>query len=52
MSEDEIYKQMYYKLFNNVSDAISELRKGNVLQAHDILMKAQQTTEEMYISQE
>lgn len=52
MSDDEIYKQMYYKLFNSVSDAISALRRGETLQAHDILIKAQQNSEEMYISQE
>ena len=52
MSDDEIYKQMYYTLFNCVSDAIEALRQGKTLSAQSILIKAQQNTEEIYISQE
>ena len=52
MSETNIYKQMYYKLFNSVSDAIEAIGKADFSLAQNILIKAQQDTEEMYISQE
>lgn len=52
MSENEIYKQMYYKLFNHVSDAIDALDKKDFSHAQNILINAQQQTEEMFISQE
>ena len=52
MSENNIYKQMYYKLFNSVSDAIDALAKADFSLAQNILIEAQQNTEEIYISQE
>ena len=42
------YKQMYFKLFNRVTDAI-EICDDDKVKA--ILINAQQETEEMYISQ-
>ena len=44
-----IYKKMYYRLFNKVTDAIeSESKKLS----DEILKQAQRETEEMYISSE
>ncbi|MBQ7895843.1 MAG: hypothetical protein IJ364_04730 [Oscillospiraceae bacterium] len=51
MSENELYKQMYYKLFNAVTDAIEAIDKGELSPARDILVSAQQQTEELFISQ-
>ena len=42
-----IYKKMYYHLFNAVTDALEE---NNIEKIKTILIKAQQETEEMYIS--
>lgn len=47
--ENELYKKMYFKLFNKVTDAIEVCKDDNV---KAILIKAQQETEEMYISQD
>lgn len=44
--ENELYKRMYYHLFNAVTDAIESETK----EQSDVLLKlAQITTEEMYI---
>ena len=49
------YKKMYFKLFNAITDAIEEIKeiqeKGedNYCKAIEILILAQQKTEEMYI---
>ena len=49
------YKKMYFKLFNAITDAIEEIKeiqeKGedNCCKAIEILILAQQKTEEMYI---
>lgn len=45
--ENELYKKMYYHLFNAVTDAIEEV---NPIKRIDILKQAQIDTEEMYIS--
>jgi hypothetical protein len=45
----DIYKEMYYKLFNAVTDA---LETANRLEAQNILVCAQQTTEKMYMEAE
>ena len=50
MSDDELYKQMYYKLFNAVTDAIS-LIETEPTKAKNILISVQQETEEIFISQ-
>ncbi len=47
--ENEIYKKMYYHLFNAVTNAILEETK----EATDIILKnAQIATEDMYINYE
>lgn len=50
MSENELYKQMYYKLFNAVTDAIEAIDNGQASNCRDILVQAQQNTEETFIS--
>ncbi len=47
--ENELYKKMYCLLFNQVTDAI-ELTSDEKVK--EILIKAQQDTEEIYISAE
>ncbi len=44
-----MYKKMYYKLFNTITDAINETNSEKL---REILKKGQIETEEMYISQE
>ncbi len=45
-----MYKRLYYMLFNYITDAIRALQGGNYRKALDILIKAQQESEELYIS--
>ena len=42
-----IYKKMYYHLFNIITDALEENNEDNIKR---LLIKGQQETEEMYIS--
>ena len=43
------YEQLYFNLFNSVSNAIEQLENHNYGQATDTLKQAQQKTEELYI---
>ncbi len=45
--ENELYKKMYYQLFNAITDAVNE---KNPVKRIEILKHAQIETEEMYIS--
>ena len=45
----EMYQKMYYHLFNAVTDALEE---NDIEKMKKILVKAQQETEEIYISWE
>ena len=45
----ETYKEMYYKLFNSVTDAISQLMRLETVNAIHTLMDAQQATEDIFI---
>ena len=45
------YKRMYFHLFNALTDAIEEITHGDVLTAQNILIKAQQDTEEIYLQE-
>lgn len=47
-----LYKDMYYRLFNAVTDAISAIEGGDVFRARKLLMDAQRKTEEMFIDGE
>lgn len=42
----ELYRELYYKLFAAMADAVEALEKGDPLQARDILIAAQQKAEE------
>lgn len=45
--EAELYKAMYYKLFNAIADAMA---KPVSLLRNEMLRQAQQETEEMYMA--
>lgn len=47
-----MYKNMYYHLFNAVSDALKSLERGAVEEACGLLKRAQQETEELYLDGE
>ena len=46
------YEKMYFTLFRAITDALNELTHLNIGNAIDILHKAQQTTERIYIHEE
>ena len=46
----ELYKEMYLKLFNAVTDSLEPLRTGNTALALYTLVKGQRDTEELFIS--
>lgn len=46
---EELYKQLYFYLFNRITDSIELLSSGEVDKAAEALISAQQTAEEMYI---
>ena len=47
-----IYKKMYYLLFNAMSDACQSIEEQNYGKAKDILRNAQLKAEELYLEQE
>jgi hypothetical protein len=44
-----VYKNMYYKLFNAITDALNVLEQDDTEKAREVLITAQQTAEELYI---
>ena len=46
------YKLLYLRLFNAVSDAVAALQNADYGTAQELLVQAQQETEEIYISAE
>ena len=46
------YKKLYFHLFNSVTDAIEAISAHDSLAALNILIRAQQETEEMYMDEE
>lgn len=46
------YQKMYTLLFNAATDAIEALEAINLGQAHAILVRAQQQTEEIYLNED
>ena len=46
---ESIYKRLYYHLFNQISDAIGALNENNCKDAMNILIFAQQESEEFYM---
>lgn len=47
-----MYHKMYLHLFNAVTDSLEEMEKQNFGKAHDLLVKAQQECEEIYMDGE
>ena len=45
-----LYKKLYLHLFNAVTDALERLRRQDAASAQQILIKAQQDCEEIFIS--
>ena len=45
------YKKLYFHLFNAVTDAIESITNGDSFTARDILIRAQQETEDMYMEE-
>lgn len=50
--ENGMYKKMYFRLFNAITDVLEALEQGNIWDAKRLLKEAQCATEEMYISAE
>lgn len=46
------YQEMYIKLFKAVTAALWMMEDGEVMKARGVLVRAQQETEELYISGE
>lgn len=44
-----MYKKMYLTLFNAITDALELMEKGSSAGAADVLKRAQQSTEEIYM---
>ena len=47
---DELYKDLYFHLFNQITDAREEMERQNFGRSRDILIRAQQETEETYLN--
>ena len=46
------YQKMYSTLFNAITDALESMAQCNYGEAKELLIRAQQTAEELYISAE
>lgn len=46
------YKEMYFIIFNAVTDALEAIQKSNIGEATELLCRAQQKTESLYIEAE
>lgn len=44
-----MYKEMYYRLFNTLTDAMELIRQGRSPEAYQLLKEAQQAGEERYL---
>lgn len=47
-----MYRKMYTRLFNAVTDALEEMERQNFGAAHQLLVEAQQDCEEIYLDGE
>lgn len=43
------YEELYFYLFNRITDALGELDAGRMEAARELLVSAQQGAEEMYV---
>jgi len=48
----DLYKELYYHLFNRITDALQQLQGQNYGTAASILIQAQQDAEEHFLSDE
>ena len=46
------YRKSYFTLFNGVTDAIRHLENKDPVKAWEILLRAQQQAEELYLEEE
>ena len=46
------YKKLYHLLFNAITDALEQMEQQNYGSAKDLLIAAQQTAEDIYITAE
>ena len=46
------YKKLYFHLFNRFTDVLEAMNDGDIFCAKNLLLTAQQETEEMYMSEE
>ena len=51
MKEKDLYKRLYYVMFNGATDALKELENQNFGAAKDILRNAQLRAEEIYMEE-
>lgn len=49
MEEQELYKRMYYHMFNATTDALARMEQQNYGMALKRLKRVQQETKEMYM---
>ena len=43
------FPKYYTRLFNGITDALEAMKEQNYIKAQDLLIKAQQDAEEMYL---
>ena len=48
----ELYRELYFKLFGVLADAVELLEAGNVWDAKRLLIRAQQEAEKRYVEAE
>ena len=46
------YQKLYFMLFNAVTDAIRHLEKKDAVRAWEVLLRAQQRAEELFLEEE
>ena len=49
-SDIELYKKMYYLLFNSITESLRLMSAGRPKDAADCLREAQQLAEDLYVS--
>ena len=47
---DELYQNLYFHLFNRITDALVAMEQQDFGTARDILIRAQQSAEEQYLN--
>ena len=47
---DELYQNLYFHLFNRITDALAAMEQQDFGTARDILIRAQQSAEDQYLN--